>query len=92
MVTPAAKREAVAHLQTRLGMRERRACRLRNDDPSLRQFHVRGIIDRVEVGRDEIQIVEATKALERSVASMEREPRTQVRNIERKWRTRQDYN
>ena len=26
MVTPAAKREAVAHLQTALGMSERRAC------------------------------------------------------------------
>ncbi len=26
MVTPAAKREAVAHLQTTLGMSERRAC------------------------------------------------------------------
>jgi|TARA_R100000501_G_C2629466_1_gene124199 hypothetical protein len=32
MVTPAAKREAVAHLQVPLGMSERRACRMVSAD------------------------------------------------------------
>lgn len=32
MVTPAAKREAVAHLQATLGMSERRACRVVSAD------------------------------------------------------------
>lgn len=38
MVTPAAKREAVAHLQTALGMSERRACMVVGADRTSRRY------------------------------------------------------
>ncbi|WP_425454974.1 IS3 family transposase [Hephaestia caeni] len=41
MVTPAAKREAVAHLQTTLGMSERRACRVISADRKSMRYRSR---------------------------------------------------
>ena len=43
MVAPAAKREAVAHLQTTLGMSERRACRVIDADRSLTSVTSRAV-------------------------------------------------
>lgn len=66
--------------------------RLHDDDVTLRQFYVRALVDRVEVGKDEIRIVGATKALEHAVAGAASASVSKVRNIERNWRTRQDSN
>ena len=66
--------------------------RLRGDDVALRQYYVRAIVDRVEVGNTAIRITGATKALEHAVGRLDAAPGMPVPNIERKWRTRQDSN
>lgn len=66
--------------------------RLRIDDPSLRQFYVRALIGRVEVGNEEIRIVGSTKALEHAVGRVDASPPKPVPSIEREWRARLDSN
>ncbi len=66
--------------------------RLGGDDPSLRQFYVRSLVARVEVGAAEIRIVGATKALERAVGRVGDNVVATVPSIEREWCARKDSN
>lgn len=66
--------------------------RLRGQDVALRQYYVRAIVDRIEVGDTQIRIRGATKALEHAVGRFDASPGMPVPNIEREWRTRQDSN
>lgn len=66
--------------------------RLRDDDPTLRQYYVRSIVGRVEVGNQEIRIVGSTKALEHAVGRLGAKPSFPVPIIEREWCARQDSN
>jgi site-specific DNA recombinase len=59
---------------------------------ALRQYYVRAIVDRIEVGDAQIRIRGATKALEHAVGRFDATPGMPVPNIEREWRTRQDSN
>ena len=51
MVTPAVKREAVAHLRSQLGLSERRACRIAGADRKMVRYQVRREPDTVLRGR-----------------------------------------
>ncbi len=66
--------------------------RLREGEPGLRQYYVRSIVGRVEVGDAELKIVGATKALEHAMGRVGSQPHIPVPNIEREWRARQDSN
>ncbi len=61
--------------------------RLREGEPALRQYYVRSIVGRVEVGDSEVKIMGATKALEHAVGRIGSLPHRPVPNIEREWRT-----
>ncbi|WP_257787766.1 zinc ribbon domain-containing protein [Sphingopyxis sp. QXT-31] len=66
--------------------------RLRESDPALRQYYVRSIVGRVEVGDAEIRIMGTTKALEHAIGRVGAKPHFPVPNIEREWCTRRDSN
>ena len=51
MVTPAVKREAVAHLKTLLGLSERRACRIAGADRKMVRYQAKRAPDTVLRGR-----------------------------------------
>lgn len=51
MVTPSVKREAVAHLKARLGLSERRACRISGADRKMIRYQAQRAPDTVLRGR-----------------------------------------
>ena len=51
MVTPAVKREAVAHLKARFGLSERRACRIAGADRKMIRYQLQRAPDTVLRGR-----------------------------------------
>ena len=65
---------------------------LRKGDPALRQYYVRSLLDRVEVGDDEIRLSGSSKALEHAVGRINTSAKPEVPIIERKWCARQDSN
>ncbi len=65
---------------------------LREGEPALRQYYVRCIVSRVEVGDDEIRVIGATKAVDHAVGRVGSRPHFPVPSIERNWRARQDSN
>ena len=66
--------------------------RLRDSDPALRQYYIRSIVGRIEVGNQEIRILGTTKALEHAVGRLGAKPHFPVPIIEREWCARQDSN
>ena len=66
--------------------------RLNQTDPALRQFYVRSIVGRVDVGKDQIRISGSTKSLERAVGRVDSKPSQLVPSIEREWCALQDSN
>ena len=61
-------------------------------DLALRQYYVRAIVDRIEVGDSQIRITGVKKALEHAIGRFDAKQGTPVPNIEREWRTRQESN
>jgi hypothetical protein len=64
---------------------------LRSDDDALRQFYARSIFTPVEVGREEIRPVGSRTALGHAASRTDAKTTGVVYNIEREWRTRQEY-